>query len=325
MKLHQNELLFKDAILATSQQLGIREIYVEKDYWVTYALFHIYTNEIGKETIFKGGTSLSKCFQLIERFSEDIDLVIKRNNSDTGNQLKRKLKQISTSVSRELPEIEINGITNKVGMIRKTAHTYPRMFTGNFGQVRDIIIIESSWLGSFEPYTTKSVNSFIYQMLLENNQQSLIETYQLGPFEVTVMDPKRTLCEKIMSLVRFSNTQNPISDLKNKIRHAYDLHLILRDVSMRSFFESSQFDNMLIEVGTDDIESFKNNNDWLKRHPSEALIFSKTEETWLQIKEVYTGSFSELIIGNIPHEYEIMRTLTEVSKRLKTIEWSLPL
>ena len=325
MKLHQNELLFKDAILATSQQLGIREIYVEKDYWVTYALFHIYTNEIGKETIFKGGTSLSKCFQLIERFSEDIDLVIKRNNSDTGNQLKRKLKQISTSVSRELPEIEINGITNKVGMIRKTAHTYPRMFTGNFGQVRDIIIIESSWLGSFEPYTTKSVNTFIYQMLLENNQQSLIETYQLGPFEVTVMDPKRTLCEKIMSLVRFSNTQNPISDLKNKIRHAYDLHLILRDVSMRSFFESSQFDNMLIEVGTDDIESFKNNNDWLKRHPSEALIFSKTEETWLQIKDVYTGSFSELIIGDIPDEYEIMRTLTEVSKRLKTIEWSLPL
>lgn len=325
MKLHQNELLFKDAILATSQQLGIREIYVEKDYWVTYALFHIYTNEIGKETIFKGGTSLSKCFQLIERFSEDIDLVIKRNNSDTGNQLKRKLKQISTSVSRELPEIEINGITNKVGMIRKTAHTYSRMFTGNFGQVRDIIIIESSWLGSFEPYTTKSVNSFIYQMLLENNQQSIIETYQLGPFEVTVMDPKRTLCEKIMSLVRFSNTQNPISDLKNKIRHAYDLHLILRDVSMRSFFESSQFDNMLIEVGTDDIESFKNNNDWLKRHPSEALIFSKTEETWLQIKDVYTGSFSELIIGDIPDEYEIMRTLTEVSKRLKTIEWSLPL
>lgn len=325
MKLHQNELLFKDAILATSQQLGIREIYVEKDYWVTYALFHIYTNEIGKETIFKGGTSLSKCFQLIERFSEDIDLVIKRNNSDTGNQLKRKLKQISTSVSRELPEIEINGITNKVGMIRKTAHTYPRMFTGNFGQVRDIIIIESSWLGSFEPYTTKSVNTFIYQMLLENNQQSLIETYQLGPFEVTVMDPKRTLCEKIMSLVRFSNTQNPISGLKNKIRHAYDLHLILRDVSMRSFFESSQFDNMLIEVGTDDIESFKNNNDWLKRHPSEALIFSKTEETWLQIKDVYTGSFSELIIGDIPDEYEIMHTLTEVSKRLKTIEWSLPL
>ena len=325
MKLHQNELLFKDAILATSQQLGIREIYVEKDYWVTYALFHIYTNEIGKETIFKGGTSLSKCFQLIERFSEDIDLVIKRNNSDNGNQLKRKLKQISTSASRELPEIEINGITNKVGMIRKTAHTYPRMFTGNFGQVRDIIIIESSWLGSFEPYTTKSVNTFIYQMLLENNQQSLIETYQLGPFEVTVMDPKRTLCEKIMSLVRFSNTQNPISDLKNKIRHAYDLHLILRDVSMRSFFESSQFDNMLIEVGTDDIESFKNNNDWLKRHPSEALIFSKTEETWLQIKDVYTGSFSELIIGDIPDEYEIMRTLTEVSKRLKTIEWSLPL
>lgn len=88
MKLHENKELFQDAITATSQQKGIPEIYVEKDYWVTLALHVIFNNEIGKETVFKGGTALSKCNQLIDRFSEDIDLVVLRKESETNNQLK---------------------------------------------------------------------------------------------------------------------------------------------------------------------------------------------------------------------------------------------
>ena len=173
MKLHENKELFSDAITATSQQKGIREIYIEKDYWVTYALYNIFKNEIGKETIFKGGTALSKCFELIQRFSEDIDLVVLRNGSETGNQLKTKIKKISKCVSSVLPETDIDGITNKVGMIRKTAHNYPRIFTGHFGQVRDIIIVESTWLGNFEPYTSATVSTYIYKMMLQNNQQEL--------------------------------------------------------------------------------------------------------------------------------------------------------
>ena len=48
MKLHENQELFRDAVIATAQQKGIREIYVEKDYWVTYALFHIFKSEISR-------------------------------------------------------------------------------------------------------------------------------------------------------------------------------------------------------------------------------------------------------------------------------------
>lgn len=60
MKLHENKELFQDAITATSQQKGIPEIYIEKDYWVTIALHAIFNNEIGKETVFKGGTHYQK-------------------------------------------------------------------------------------------------------------------------------------------------------------------------------------------------------------------------------------------------------------------------
>lgn len=98
MKLHEDKELFRNAVVATSQRKSIPEIYVEKDYWVTFALYHIFKNEIGKETVFKGGTALQKCFSLIQRFSEDIDLVILRKESETGNQLKTKIKKISQCV-----------------------------------------------------------------------------------------------------------------------------------------------------------------------------------------------------------------------------------
>lgn len=323
MRLHENKELFQDAVIATSQQKGIPEIFVEKDYWVTYALYNIFKNEIGIETVFKGGTALSKCFGLIQRFSEDIDLVVLWNENETGNQLKTKIKKISECVSNVLPEIEIKGITNKKGMIRKTAHSYQRNFTGHFGQVRDSIIIESSWLGNFEPYTRAEVSSFIYEMMLINEQQLLIDKYDLKPFVVKALNTERTFCEKIMSLVRFSQTEDPISDLRNKIRHTYDIHLMLQDEKLNSFLQSKEFEKMLLRVANDDIVSFKSNNKWLANHPANAIIFSETVDTWNKIKSVYTDSFKELVFGELPHETDILKTLIILSDRLKPIEWNI--
>jgi len=323
MKLHENKELFQDAVIATSQQKGIPEIYVEKDYWVTYALYNIFKNDIGKETVFKGGTALQKCFRLIQRFSEDIDLVLLRQGNETRNQLKTKIKKISKCVSDVLPETEVDGITNKVGMIRKTAHNYPKTFTGHFRQVRDIIIVESTWLGHFEPYTTGEVSVFIYEMMKQNNQQSLIDEYGLNPFEVLILSPKRTLCEKIMSLVRFSQTQDPNGDLRNKVRHTYDIHQMLKDKSLKAFFQSDEFETMLLRVAKDDIVSFKNNNKWLANHPATAIIFTETTNTWEKIKDVYTGSFNELVFGKLPAETEILKTLIRVANRLKQVKWNI--
>ncbi len=63
MKLHLDQNLFRQAVQFTSDKMNIPVIYVEKDYWVSYALFTIFNDKIGKETIFKGGTALSKCFK----------------------------------------------------------------------------------------------------------------------------------------------------------------------------------------------------------------------------------------------------------------------
>jgi hypothetical protein len=323
MKLHENKELFQDAIIATSQQKGIPEIYVEKDYWVTLALHAIFNNEIGKETVFKGGTSLSKCYQLIERFSEDIDLVVLRKEGETNSQLKAKIKKISKCVGNVIPETRVEGITNKLGMIRKTAHSYGKSFDGDFGQVRDSIIVESTWFGHFEPYKIGKVSAYIYEMMLKVDQQDIINQYGMNPFEVLILSPERTLCEKIMSLVRFSQTDEPIIDLRNKIRHTYDIHMMIKDAELNLFFNSSEFESMLLTVANDDVLSFKNNNNWLSNHPSTAILFSETENTWNQIKETYNSSFKDLVFGEFPLENEILNSLITVSNRLKAINWNI--
>ncbi len=177
--------------------------YIEKDYWVTYALYTIFNHEIGKDTVFKGGTALSKCYQMIDRFSEDIDLVVLRREGETDSKLKAKIKTISNVVDETLPEIEMEGITHKMGMNRKTAHAYNKEFEGNYGQIRYVIILESTWLGYYEPYTTRVLCSFVGSMMINNGQSDIAEANILLPFEVRVLEPIRTLCEKIMSMVKF--------------------------------------------------------------------------------------------------------------------------
>lgn len=164
MNLHENRQLFRQAVQATADRMKIPPIYVEKDYWVTYVLHTIFHARIGEETIFKGGTALSKCFRSIQRFSEDIDLVILRRDEETDNQLKTKLKKISAAINPVLPEIEIEGLTRKRGMIRKTAHVFPKVFTGVYGQIREVIVLESTWLGNYEPYEEQHIISFVGQM-----------------------------------------------------------------------------------------------------------------------------------------------------------------
>lgn len=323
MKLHDNRALFQDAVLATAQKFGIREVYIEKDYWVTYALRQIFASKLGNKVVFKGGTSLSKCYNLIKRFSEDIDLVALHGAEESSSQKKAQLKMISNCISGILPEVEIAGVTNKYGMIRKTAHTYPQSFRGYYGQVLDVIVIEATWLGHFEPYSKLEVKSLIAEMMLEMNQHGVINEYSLEPFEVSVLDAERTLCEKIMSLVRFSFTENPIFDLRNKVRHMYDIHLLCKDEKIQAFFRSIDFDKMLLKVAQDDVSSFKNNNKWLLNHPATAVIFSASSTIWQQIEFTYRTSFKELVFGEFPHEHEILSTLLNVSERLRDVTWKI--
>jgi predicted nucleotidyltransferase component of viral defense system len=324
MTLHNNPELFKDAITATAQQMKIAEIYVEKDYWVTLALKTVFQSDLAHDAVFKGGTALSKCYRIIERFSEDIDIVVIRRQDDTNGMLSKKIRDITQLVGTVIPEVQIEGVTTKFGMNRKTAHAYTKgVFAGEYGQVREHIIVEATWLGNFEPYTTAEVNSFIADMMERNGQKALIGEYELQGFTVRVLTKERTLCEKIMSLVRFSYTDEPYEDLAKKIRHIYDINMLLKDATVAAFFDSAEFDNLLNMVGKDDILTYKNNNGWLTNPPKEALIFANPEKTWAAILQPYRTTFRELVTGELPEEKELINTLQRVSNRLNSVSWNI--
>jgi hypothetical protein len=126
-----------------------------------------------------------------------------------------------------------------------------------------------------------------------------------------------------MSITRFSHTKNPIIDLRNKIRHFYDIHklLILDDVSQ--FFESEDFEKMLLSVAEDDVLSFKNENEWLEKHPMNAIIFKASEEVWGKLSTTYTNDFRNLVYGELPDENDILKSLKKVSNRLKSVKWNI--
>lgn len=99
MYLHkENRELFRDAILLTSQKLEISEDIVEKDYYVTLILKKL--SSVEYPVVFKGGTSLSKAFQVIDRFSEDVDITFTEH---LGEARRKKLKyNILKSIADEL-------------------------------------------------------------------------------------------------------------------------------------------------------------------------------------------------------------------------------
>lgn len=326
MNLHTNKPLFKDAVIATAQRFNIPEIYIEKDYWVTVALYAIFHSPIASEAVFKGGTALSKCYKLISRFSEDVDMVVFNNRGESANKLKNKLKAITEAVSKIMPEVEIEGLTNKMGMIRKTAHQYNKQnFRGTFGQISEQIIVEATWLGSSEPFVNAEVTCYITEMMRTTDQHKMIDQYNLQPFTVKVLSRERILCEKIMSLARFSQTKEPYKDLANKVRHIYDIHMMLKDATVAVFFNSSYFDELLLRVGKDDVVSFKNNNKWLANHPAEAIIFKNPEDTWDKIKAAYRTTFKDLVMGVLPEEEDLIVELKKIYTRLLKVNWIINL
>ena len=325
MRLHEYREPFKNAITATANHFGIAEIFIEKDYWVTYALKQIFNDPKSKDiAVFKGGTSLSKCHKIIERFSEDIDIVIIADETESGNAIKKKLKLVTEAVTKPLEYVPGHLIENKKGKIRKLVYSYDKNnMEGAFGQVRDEIVVEVSSYGSSHPSSTIEIHSMITDLIANTGNVDLITKYELAPFKVVTLDIERTFCEKVISLVRFSYTENPLQDLANKVRHTYDLHQLLKLNQIQIFLANDAFEKMLNQVALDDNKAIPNDKVWLSHHPSESLFFKDLNIVWTHLKKTYKGTFKELLTGTLPEEKEVLNSLNTIQKRVDEIKWIL--
>ncbi len=250
MNLHLDKINFEGAIVAAADYFQIPEIFIEKDYWVTYALHQLFHSDVKDLIVFKGGTSLSKCYNVIQRFSEDIDIVVVKNEGDSGNALRGRLKRVTEVIDNSILEVVPDDpTTNKKGSIRKIIYSFPKVgVKGTYGEVRENIALEVSHMGNTAPNVSKPIRTLIAAYIKIASPIELIAQFGLEDFEVKALAIERTICEKIISLVRFSYTDNPLEDLSNKVRHTYDLTLLMKLDTIKDFVHSNLFDTILLQV-----------------------------------------------------------------------------
>ena len=158
MKLHKNKETFTQAVLSAAEYFKIPEIFIEKDYWVTYVLKNLSESKNKGKVVFKGGTSLSKAYRLINRFSEDIDLAIIEDKEMSGSAVKNLIINIEKEITKDLNEVELPGITSKGSKFRKTVFEYPKAIEGgDFGQAKDKLLV-TTHPSSINQYYKKKQN-----------------------------------------------------------------------------------------------------------------------------------------------------------------------
>ncbi len=225
--LHNNKELFSDVIIATSNALNIEPAIIEKDYYVTLLLKRI--NEKCPDIIFKGGTSLSKCFKIINRFSEDIDIGLNVDKATEG--MRKNLKTIIKESIEELGFI----LDNPEHMFTRTYYNkyqikYPISETTTF--IKPYLYVETAIFMKPFPFEIKEADTYIYRFLKEQNQPDIIKEYNLYPFNIKVQTLDRTFIDKIFALGDYYLTNKT----KGYSRHLYDLYKIMPEINFDDNF-----------------------------------------------------------------------------------------
>ena len=212
MRLHKEKELFEQVVLGASEWKQVPPAIIEKDYYVTLVL-----GELAKcvpELIFKGGTSLSKCYKLIERFSEDIDITI---SSDPTNSKKQNLKKAIVEICKEY---ELPILNEEKIQSRNQFNRYEIDYTPIYSLqgVKENLYIETVVM--VKSFPCGKMSSLVYDYLMNLERRDIVEVYALQPFEVNVQSLDRTFIDKVFAVCDYY--------LDGRIfehsRHLYDLY-----------------------------------------------------------------------------------------------------
>ena len=229
-----------DLFTQAGAETGLPPYAIEKDAWVTMVLRMLFTSELSEHIVFKGGTSLSKVYGLIERFSEDVDLAIDRSylgyDGDLSKGEIRKLRRASHDFSfKEVPailqvQLKEYGIDPDLYEIEvpntKVSDQDPEIIFVNYDSVfeeerylPDRVQIEIGARSLNEPSSTSSISSLIDKTF---GNSEFVEI----PFELKSIIPEKTFLEKIILL--HEEFQKPKEKIRTHrmSRHLYDIFSI---------------------------------------------------------------------------------------------------
>lgn len=324
MKLHENRQLFSDAINAASQPineggLGIKSIFIEKDYWICRSLQMMSKGDSDHKAVFKGGTSLSKAYGIGSRFSEDIDVAIADAWTLSGNQLKKLIRQTAKNMTEGLDEINIPGITSKGSHYHKAFYAYPRTIeTVQVGAIKaGQILVEINSFANPSPTQERIIESFLTDFLTKTNNENLIEEYEMQPFTISVLDKRRTLTEKLVSLLRCSLAKDPVPQLNAKIRHFYDLFFLYQDPTVNDYIHSEIFHSDLECLFKHDQQEFKNPNGWQDRTMQDSPLLTDFHIIWVELQSLYLRELPDLAYQQIPSVEEIESSIKSILTLIK--------
>jgi hypothetical protein len=227
---------------ATADYLRLDAGWVEKDFWVVEVL-RAATGQVDVRardgsahpvaTIFKGGTSLSRIFGIIERFSEDVDLLVAFPDVPASPNAKDKvLKAIRDNVAEHLG---MAGTETSVttGVKRYIRYPYAAQFAST-GITEGVLLEMGSRGGSF-PYLAHDLRSMIAHHAIAEMGGQEDDWDEFIPVGVQVLAPERTLLEKL-ALLHDGASRYPDAKARDKLlaggRHLYDVHRLLTFVSV---------------------------------------------------------------------------------------------
>ena len=288
---YRNE--WKEIIEAVARECKRAELMVEKD--TVQSMFLLELSKINLPFVFKGGTSLSKAYNLIDRFSEDIDLSMNRKPTQTERKAsKEHIIEIAKSLGMEL--------TNPDQI--KSRHDY-NMYVFSYDSLFSAkpmeIIVETSYYQTVYPVDRHEVGSFVGKFCKDNGI-SLPIPFEAATVIMNVQSVERTFIDKIFAICdyRIQNMQDRDS------RHLYDICKLLPIIKM-----DLKLDELIDTVRKDRMHS--------KNNPSAQLEYNIPE----MLKEIISSRFYEpdyrnvtqkLLYEDISYDYAIENGIAVVAE-----------
>lgn len=224
-----------------NNQTGLPTDAIEKDWWVTITLKAIFSSKFAQHLVFKGGTSLSKAYNLIERFSEDIDLSIDRTILGFEGELsKTQIKKLRKASGYFIVGRFKDELISQLEQLGVNKENYNIIFDDDINDTSDPHRIELEYNSIVEPgeyIPQRVIIELGARALLEPNEpktiQSIIgqiypeQVFTIQPFKVIVVVPTKTFLEKIMLL--HEEFLKPIENIRHyrMSRHLYDIEKLM--------------------------------------------------------------------------------------------------
>lgn len=267
---------FDQAIIRAAEHFrarGLRESIVEKDYYVTEAL-RIIEQTAGDKIIFKGGTSLSKGWNLIQRFSEDIDIFLDPMSFAPAlgkNGIDRELKKLRDAVGKHAGLKFLEQESKTIGGFgRNDRFEYQQNFAGT-GDIRNHVFLEAGTASGRQPTERVKIQSYVGQFMEETGVTFNAEDE--AAFDMRLLHFRRTFVEKMFAIhgkvEAFKKTGRPIGGYA---RHFYDLYCLADRPEVLAMLKSDEYAEIKADYDKISTEHFEKSY-----IPPPEMNFSKSE------------------------------------------------